>query len=434
MRVPFGLGLAAAVVLAGCSETPSTAPNGPSYQIGTGPACSPSTLQKYARSLFGSRSPVLDLAKQITAKNANSAQATAVGFSVMSAVAGARDAATAWSAGNASDGANLTVQLIACMDVTASGQLSFDAFNSALGTTGGYEVRGGATDPTGAVLSGDGHSGVQAPTSGFPTWLGGRALFYGSPISTFSTELFGGYAFDWSTVRPNATAGGTPAALNGQGIVGLCAVDANAAIPGQARVQEHGTILPIQDAPFLTCPSTLSDASASTGSLLARIGAFGRRLLTPEPAYAAVAAQGGTGGLAGGFSPFELVDPGHIVMTFVSEPADGVTNAPIPGTPGADVAVKVTGANGTVWQGVHVKLEAVVNNGSFVATCNGEADTQADGVAHFPNVSVNKPGGYFFIASTVPPSNDVDVTAFAPDSTNSARFNLQMGSDTSPCP
>ena len=413
------------LVTSACSDSASnapTSPSGPQYQIGTGPACSPNDLTKAAAALAGRRSALVDLAGLISSKNANSPAATATAFNMFAEVARLADAGHAagtWTAQNSADGASVTVLAIACADVALSGQNTLAVFTAALDAAGLYEVRGGGSDATGPAIAHDGMAGVQAPGTGFGVWMSGRGLFYGYPIATFSTEVFGGYAMDVSVVRPIPRPADTPAALVGDGVIALCAnVNPQPFTDDQLRIQKTSRILPIASGAFVPC-----SAPAAVSASSARLG----------PNFALAAAATGIGGTIRNFSPHEIVFPGTVNLTFVSQPLDGTANVPLASSPAGGIVVSVKAQNGTPWEGVRVQLDGVNNNGNFVAACNNIADTDEQGLAHFPDFSLNKAGGFRLLAHTVPPATDPDVTTFTPDSTTSLGFNLKNSSDPSPC-
>lgn len=413
------------LVTSACSDSASnapTSPSGPQYQIGTGPACSPNDLTKAAAALAGRRSTLVDLAGLISSKNANSPAATATAFNMFAEVARLADAGHAagtWTAQNSADGASVTVLAIACADVALSGQNTLAVFTAALDAAGLYEVRGGGSDATGPAIAHDGMAGVQAPGTGFGVWMSGRGLFYGYPIATFSTEVFGGYAMDVSVVRPIPRPATTPAALVGDGVIALCAnVNPQPFTDDQLRIQKTSRILPIASGAFVPC-----SAPAAVSASSARLG----------PNFALAAAATGIGGTIRNFSPHEIVFPGTVNLTFVSQPLDGTANVPLASSPAGGIVVSVKAQNGTPWEGVRVQLDGVNNNGNFVAACNNIADTDEQGLAHFPDFSLNKAGGFRLLAHTVPPATDPDVTTFTPDSTTSLGFNLKNSSDPSPC-
>ena len=433
----FLLLTAAVVFAAACSDSSSpSAPESPAFQIGTGPSCSSNELRSAASDVFGNGSAEVALARDV-ASNANTAAANAIGFDLFTAVAALRDG-DGWSASLAPAAAELAVQLIACMNVETSGDISAAAFEAALAADGGFEIRGGAADPTGDVLSADGRSGVQAPLP-WAAWMGGRALFYGHPVTSFATEISGGNAFDWSTVRAIADGDTGPAQFAGPAVVALCA-DGSPTGPTEAqlRVQhlakaDGGVILPVASGAFLDCTQPALgavDATTVGGRLMHAL----LELVRPEPLFASTVAFGGIGGLKGSFSPFELVYGAQIVLTFQDQPANGDVNTALTGkVGGGELSVKVTGAQGTPWEDIQVHIDAVTNNGKGVTACGNDATTDEQGVAHFPDLTVSKAGGYFLVATTVEATTDPDVAAYSTATVDSDRFTVKNSTVPTPC-
>ena len=433
-RVMSFLALAGMLGLAACSDAAES--TGPEVAQGRGrhqpsdvsTSCSPNAVKSGAGAVFGNNSAEFNLAKQITTSNAGSAQATSIGFSLFSSVAALRGG-TGWNAALAGPAATLTSQLLLCMNVQQTQPATVALITEALGPAGSYQVRGGPNDPTGDVLAWDGKSGIKAPAP-WATWLGARALFLGSPISTFATEISGGSAYDWSMVH-TGVGELVPAAT-----VALCADNAPDNVSGaQLRLQhlpkaDGGNILPTATGNFLP---GCTPGGISTSTFGARLIHALARLVQPAPLYASAAFAGGIGGLKGSFSPFEIVYGAQIQIGFVSQPANGNSNSPIMGAGNSEIQVRVGAAQGTPWEGVLVHINVSLNNGSWVAACGNEAETDAAGIAHFPNLSVNKAGGYILVASTVEPSADPDVTAYSAASVRSNGFNLKNGKKGPPC-
>ncbi len=429
--------LAAAVAFAAaCSDSSSpSVPQSPAFQIGTGPSCSANDLRTAVGAVFGNGSTEFGLARTVS-DNPNTSIANAVGFDLFAAVAALRDDA-GWTEAQAPAAAGLAVQLIACMNVETSGDISATAFEAALASDGGFEVRGGPADPAGDVLSANGASGVHA-LKPWAEWMGGRALFYGYPLSSFATEISGGSAFDWSTVRAIADGESGPAPFAGPAVVALCA-DASlidGATAAQLRVQHEakdngGSILPIGSGSFLDCTGLALnsvDATTAGGRLLHAL----LELVRPAPLFASnTVAASGIGGLKGSFSPFEVVYGAQILMSFLNQPANGISSLPLTGTAGGAVSVKVTGKEGTPWEDILVRITAVTNNGAGVTACGNEVATDAQGVARFPDLSVSKAGGYYLVATTV--EADADVTAYTPATVTSNRFTLKNSNKPAPC-
>jgi hypothetical protein len=415
--------LAAGTVLAigACDSGAPTSPQTrPAFASGAS-SCKPSDFVKAAANVAGRPSTLVDLASLVTNKNAGTPAATSAVMNVfaeLARLASAGHAAGSWSSQNSTDGANLTVQGLACGTFSLTGASTADAFKAALDASGIYEVRGGASDAADPAVAHDGKGGVAAPASGFGTWLSGRGLFYGYPISTFGVEAFGGYAMDISLARPVIPPATQPAALAGEGVVALCPVNnpQNYTVD-QLRVTKISHILPVASG-FLDCSAVSASAARKTASGLS---------------LALAAASGGVGGTVRNFSPHEVVFPGSVNLAFVAQPVNGASGGVLTGSDGNAIAVKATAANGTPWEGVRIQLAALKNQGSFVAVCNDIADTDENGIATFSAASVNKAGGYTLVAHTVPPLTDPDVTTFAPDSVSSSLFNLKNGKASTSC-
>jgi hypothetical protein len=424
-HLPLTLAMGAVLLLGACdaSSPLATSPSAKPAPPPPASACAPNDLVKAAANLAGRPSTLVDLASLITTSNAGTVAGTAAVFDVLAEVARLADAGHAagtWTDQNSIDGASVTVLSIACGNIALTGASTADAFKSALDLSGLYEVRGGGADAAAAAIAHDGMGGVQSPADGFAAWLSGRGLFYGYPIQTFSVEVFGGYAMDISVARPVIPPATQPASLTEDGVVALCpSVNPQGFTNEELRIQKTSHILPISDGGFLSC--------VPVSALTSRTGASGLSL-----AFAA-AASGGVGGSIRNFSPHEIVFPGSVNLSFVTQPANGTANDVLNGAGNSVVAVKAVGQNGTPWQGVEIQILALKNEGSFVAVCHDQATTGEDGIARFTTASINKAGGYILRAHTISESDDPDVTTFAADSVNSTSFNLKNARKADPC-
>ena len=432
------LALAGMIGIAACSDSAETTGPGADLARGGPPpsdptvTCSPNALKTSVAAVFGPSSAESDLVKLITTSNVGSTVATETGFSLIASVAALR-AGTSWDPALAGPAATLTAQLFPCMNVQKTQPTTIASITQALGDDGAYQLRGGPDDPTGDVLSFDGKAGIKAGGS-WPTWLGARALFLGSPISSFTIEVSGGSAYDWSMVH-TGVGELVPAAT-----VALCADNAPENVTGaQLRLQHQvfvpgtggGNIIPTADGTFLPGCTTLQSTAPS--DLGARLVQALVRLVQPAPLHASVALAGGIGGLKGSFSPFEIVYGAQIQLSFITQPSNGSINVPLKGTGNSELRVRVVAAQGTPWEGIKVHIDAVVNNGANVTACGTDAETDAAGIAHFPALTVNKAGGYYLIATTVEPSSDPDVTAYSQASVESNRFNVKNSTKAAPC-
>lgn len=411
------------LLLGACdSGTPTTPTTVGAFANSVG-TCSPSEFVKAAADVAGRPSTLVDLASLVTNQNAGTPTATSAIMDVYAELARLADAghgADTWTEQNSADGANLTVLGLACGTFSLTGASTADAFKSALDASGLYEVRGGGSDAPSPAVAHDGLGGVAAPAAGFGSWLSGRGLFYGYPISTFSVEAFGGYAMDISLARPVIPPATAPAALIDAGVVALCAVDNSGNYEAdQLRISKTSHILPVADG-FLSCPTEPPPANITRTTAAGVSIAFGTL-------------GGGVGGTIRNFSPHEVVFPGSVNLSFVAQPANGASGQPLVGSDGQPLAVKVEAAAGTPWEGVGVQLAALKNEGSFVAVCHDIATTDENGIARFPDAILNKAGGYTIVARTLPSSADQDVLTFAPDSVSSGLFNMKNGNAPTSC-
>jgi hypothetical protein len=158
-----------ALVAAGCTDDRDTTSTAPEFTNGSG--CDYGAVLSNAKALFGHYSAGYQLAVQLSEQTPKSAAATNLGFDILAAIAGLRDASGLTDA-QTTKAARLTVQVIRCAQVKATGVKTAAAFNKALGATGAFQVRGGTStagvpDPSTSVLALDKQAGVQAPADDF---------------------------------------------------------------------------------------------------------------------------------------------------------------------------------------------------------------------------------------------------------------------------
>lgn len=313
-------------------------------------------------------------------------QATTLGFDfIRDFIVAAHDASTA--VGTATLGSKLTNDLFACMNV---GMTEAGDFAAALGAKGGYQVRGGTGDPTTPVVSLPLKAGLMPPsTTDYATWVGQRVLFYGAPKSNsfiVNETPVKTVGFSWSTIPVDHS-------FTAPGLVGLCVNSTD-----RDRVQEvngtSGKILPLEtsfSALGLDCSSALTVATRS--GVLDRLAQFAASVLLPEPAYAA-ASGGGTGGTVNGLSDFGVVDVSSVSLTM-----DRIKDAKTTTAIDTFRVVAKTG-NGSLLPSVVVTIAVVGNSGSFnVTPAEPTATTDANGVATFTGINIDKAGGYTVTAS-----------------------------------
>src|SRR5688572_13311423 len=138
--------LASGVIVAACGDSQDTTPTSPQLQVGSGPACTPADIKKYAKALAGTNSPIYSLAQQFTSQNANRPAATNLFFDLAAMTADLARPGTLTST-QKTNLSNLLIQGIACANVVISdadysGLDYVDEFTAAAGATGGLEVRG----------------------------------------------------------------------------------------------------------------------------------------------------------------------------------------------------------------------------------------------------------------------------------------------------
>jgi hypothetical protein len=382
-----------AALLVGCSESSDVA-TGPRYanNAPTASSCNITQTKADARAYFPNgvqttvQAMIRTLGDQFTA--GNTAGATSTGFDIMKYIADAHRNGTA--AGTPANGSSLTNDLLGCMAVGVIPPTPID-FTGALGSLGGYEVRGGSADGTTPVGALGKKSALQAPAlASWNSWVGGRVLFYGAPISNaFVTEApVGTRGYNWSTIPVRHT-------LNGSGLVGVCVAATN-----RDRLQKKDEvgigILTVQDiqplvtAGVLDCTTPL--ASAAPRGLLPRLAGLALSFVTPQAAYAA-ALGGGTGGTLNGLSDIGVLDAGqvHLSMSFIN---DATTTTAL-----GDITVTATGNNGTALPDVTITLLISGNNGSYTPITTDRV-TNSQGVATFSGIVIDKAGGYTLEASS----------------------------------
>lgn len=431
--------IASGVVVAACADSRDTAPTAPQWQIGTGPACSPSDVKKFAKAVLGTTSSTLySIAQQFTTQNANKVAGTNLFFDLAAEAANLARPQNLTPDQN-TDLANLLIQGIACANVTVSdpSYATLSAtdrvakFVAAAGTSGGLEVRGrpspatGQDDPVYSHNQGqNGAAGIAPPTEGFAAWYGDRVMFYGFPIDGLSTEAApdgtpngNRVAFEWFSIRP-AYVTFNPNNLRGK--VSICVSIAGLSndIADQMRI-EHDveTILPVTNF-SVRCDETsnLRFGLRQGNSGFAGALAWVREKLLPEPLLAtSLVTTRSPSGSPKSLSPIEVVNPLGATLTYDPPPVDGKVNQPL------GVKVHATGSGGTDWEGLLIRIKAQDNNGTTVTVSPDTATTNSSGIADFTKSVINKTGVYQLLAVTLP-NADEDADAFTQDSVLSGNF------------
>lgn len=370
------------VLAAACGDQPAEPPSQPTVERLDGNvaavaiSCDFRTLKRSINGYFLRRDKKTASAFAKTLELAlgagDQAGAEAAGWDLLRFLAETANTGSGKSAAAASNVANNT---LACMGIGFTETIDFtDEF----GDLGAFEVVGGPSDLVAFVTTRDGFSGVEAPAGGFASWFGGLTVVYGQRVSDFvSGEEVIFSAIDWSIIQ------GQPQALNGQGVVGLCVDNPT----DRFRIQEETIILPLVDPLFLNC-SLLVRVEAPRPSFAGRLWQTVTDPFRPQPLYAALA-RGGTGGTAGGFSRFGVVNAGAVNLMFSVQPTDALVGEIV----APAVQMVATGNGGTALPEVAVSLEVILNNGEpleLLGTTNRVSGT--DGILVFDDLVLTKPG------------------------------------------
>jgi hypothetical protein len=379
-----GLGLTALA----CSDRGST-PTGP--QLGP-PAfaissCDVSGARNLANQLFpnGIKQIAQDSLGVIQNAGAGTPEATNAGFGILELV-------STYGPNAPQLGSDLANAILPCMNVGSSPT----DFTAALGPNGAFAVRGGSSTDAAAAVSHDVAWGMEPPLNTAGTRLSWNAitvpantrlLAYGAPITApgFTAEQQVGTIFDWFTI-PTLT-------FNPGVVVGTCIVD-----NGPQYLIQHnalGEIVPSATTSF--CPVGVGSLTAPEGWGPAALAQRVFNFFSPRPLLATALGTRPPGGSIGSLSPNVAVNPGQITLAFPKQVADGKTNQIIKFKDGTTVSVTVEPAGGTNLDGAVVELTAVANLGAPVIPTGNTAVTN-DGVATFPNLSLNKAGGYRLVA------------------------------------
>lgn len=382
MRSRLAVAITVAALASGCADTPESDPFAPTLAAIN--VCQTNTVRQAAGRYFGSgadQQAAFDLVKAMQqAPNAAARQSAA--FNLLGMVGTVTDAGR--QTGTPQQGSDLVNAVLGCTGYGTPGLVNFVP---ALSPGGAFAVRGGAADGAGAVLARfDPLWGVE-PTAGssWPAATGAvRTLIYGDTIGNFDTDemIVGGTGFDWSRIPAGAFA--EPVR------VGYCYDQG----PDRALIQHHEDSN--SDAVVLP-PETLSFCGSSVS-----LGAG---------MFAALAS--GPGGRVGTFSPFVAVDAQVVALTFAQQPVSTTTGL-LPA-----VSVLVTGVGGTPIEGVEVAMTVAGNRGSFTFGGDAVQVTNADGIATFGDLTLDKPGGYTFTATA-------QHWFFDGSAATSALFNLQF--------
>ena len=349
----------AVALTAACSDTPESDPFAPVTASVT--ACQVNTVRQAAGRYFESGADgrtANDLVKALQQAPDLGVRRTAA-FDLLALVAEVTDANR--QAGTTQQGSDLVNAVLGC---TGYGEPGLIDFVPALSEGGAFAVRGGATDPTAAVRARLASWGVE-PADAL-TWpdvtAGLRVLIYGDTIGNFdSDEVVLGMGYEWSRIPAGEFA--YPVA------VGYCdLVEDRSLIQHYEDSNPDAVVLPPEELSFCSTPAALG------GGLFAALSS-------------------GPGGRVKTFSPFAGVDAELVTLAFAQQPV----TAKIGTLP--TMTVLVTGAGGTPIEGVAVGMTVAGNSGSFNFGGTMVEVTDADGIATFDDLTLDKPGGYTLTAT-----------------------------------
>jgi len=384
-RVLAGLTLAGVAILASCGQnlTQSTAvPTAASFARVVTPTCSYSTAANDARSYFSSnKDSVITLLSAMS--KTTGAAATSAGWAVLAQLGA--EVGTAAVSGTPAQGSTFANDVLLCMSVSTYAY-PLD-LSGALGANGLFAVRDGSSAAP-VVSRGTPVYGAEPSTGNWP--VAGTTLFYGSPVSNalFDNETTAGVVFDLKSLPGGLT-------FNTLIRVGVCSItDPNARI-----LHDHAGSTPVILSPdvalsFCTPPASAMQSSSALFAAAANLATW----LAPQRANAATmfALGGGGTGLVGGLSDIGPVSFTS-VLTFTVKPK----NTSVSKNPQFVPTVTVTDstAKGHPIANVLITLSVVSNNGRFNITGN-TAYTDANGVATFPDLHIDKAGGYTMTATS----------------------------------
>jgi hypothetical protein len=401
---PYLLVAGLGVAVLGCSDgNDEPSPTSPDLAPST-TGCDIATARGVVSSIFPTqvRQTAKQLLQAIQEAGPGTPTATEAGFDLLSLVA-------SYGPANPPGSSTFVNAVIPCQNV---GPVALPInFAPALSADGAFEVRGSSGDKAAAV-SHDLLWGLEPPfnisvtpavkrtwneitTPGSSEVTTQRFLVYGMPVSIqgFTKETLVGTVFEWATIPTLNFAPGV--------VVGTCLNDGSGS---EYLIQHHaaangGEIVPSATPSF--CPAAPTGLRAKAGWSLSRVAHELFNLFQPRPLLASALVTRPPGGSIGNLSPSAAINPGQIALEFGGTIADGKTGVPLtlaaPGSPPITVSVR-PGSGLTPMDGVHVRLIATTNLGATVVATGNTATTQ-DGIATFPNLRINKAGGYRLIAT-----------------------------------
>jgi hypothetical protein len=397
-RIIVSVAAAGALAIVACSQdltpTRDLVPTQAARNVAAYP-CSFVPIRANAATYFVAGDPVFALIDAMDHAYSTGGQParTLAGWTVLARLGAAADIGAAAAKGTPAQGSAFANSVIGCMTIPDSYTLPID-FSAALGPAGLFAVRDGATGAavTSRLLGSGGAPAFGAEPGDGGNWpLAGTTLFYGNQLNLakLGNETPAGDLFELTTLPGNLTF--TP-----QIKVGVCELsDPNGRIL-HLHATDPGVIL--SPAPALSFCPTSSGSTAGSSSLFA--SAANRLATWFAPAAANAAATrafrlgGGGTGLVGGLSKIGPVTYTS-TMAWVVKPGNTSRSKSPQFTP--VVTVRNGSAGGNNLEGATITLIVQTNKGSFTITGN-TAVTDASGIATFPDLKIDKPGGYTMTA------------------------------------
>jgi len=388
-RLIAGLTLTGAAILASCAQDqPSDRLLPTQARFSAAPAaCSFAAIYSATQLYFAQPTdPVYVLFNTLedAYRSGGAVGATGPGFDMLARIGVAADLGTPVK-GTPAQGSALVNAVLSCMSVT--GYAAPIDFAPALGPSGLFAVRDGSmsTPVVSRLVIGGAPSFGAEPSSG--NWpITGKVLFYGVKLSVtdLAKETPAGDVFELTTLPTGLT-------FNPAIRTGVCELDDPNAQILHKHSGDPAVILAPAGLPSFCPAQTGARQTTSSFALAARQVVD---WLAPQTAQASTMAMpafgGGGGGLVSGLSEIGPVSFTSTVA-FVVRPRNTKRSANPQFVP--TVTVRNVSTNGNAIQGSLITISVAVNNGSFTITGN-TAVTNAAGIATFPNLKIDKPGGY----------------------------------------
>lgn len=416
---------ATALTLTACADEQSSAPTSPavprpSFALSSFPTtCDPKTLKSpagdYAASSKDALLTVIGSMQTEYNKNGKGATLTNLAFDGLERLAAMRGSSALQKSGAAAKaGFDAVVKgFVGCMEdyITSSVAGRQEDFSTALGDGWMFEVRNATSAASDAAYE----KGSSPYWSASANW--GTMIAVAAPATTTATKRILIYGYDLSAypylLKDDKVAGNgfeirtiptKPTLSFGSNVtVGLCNIDAPTQGTFDTYRAEHKDNLLLKLSPQCARAGTFTPMASNMSFDAGSVFAVAKRAVdffAPQPLHAATMFfVGSVGGAVSELSPSVIVNLQSVSMTFVSQPVNGYVNSPLGGNPGPSVRVQVTSFKGTPFPNVTVTIKVANNSGTNVAASGYTATTGSDGIATFPNLQVNKAGGYTLTAS-----------------------------------